>query len=481
MRVSLLFVVILALLSLSIVVEAKKSSSSSKRASKKNDLEFDHFDDNDKSSSSSSQKSKAELNKKKDDKVTNTLKKASSTKKKSKSESVSPSNSESSSTRIRLQEVVDVLPYTWLSDKNFTRYIVDRPRDYHAVVMFTATSKEYQCAICLMARDGFIDGAKAYHDQSDFESGIDVEHTDAIERQAAGAQRVAFFIMEITNARKTFDDMGLESVPRIYALPPTQEGSPKMRMQDFEIEIRAMTNGAKGFLEAVSEKTGVKMEAKTNPAPAVLYLGITAYLLGLLATNASKDPTAALLWYREPALWRALSILCFCVGVSGSIFCIIRSPPWYGNDYRGGTGIQIFAGQGREQYVLEGMIIAGVSVLVAIAGTVVVKAPSWTNLPSILRHVLVIAGLAVFVTFSIQLAEIYIFKTPWYNIKETIPEDIWTWMRGSVRKTSTLPKRIMRLSEIWLYEFKDWTGFGKKAKSLLVDYLFRSDGNGLGK
>ena len=183
------------------------------------------------------------------------------------------------------------------------------------------------------------------------------------------------------------------------------------------------------------------MEAKRSPGPALLALCGIAYLLAWLATNAQKDPGAAVLWYRAPALWACVSTVCFCVGVSGSIFCVIRSPPWYGNNYQKGGGLQIFAGQGREQYVLEGLLIAGMSVLCGGALAVGYKATKM-HVGSVMRHVLVLMALAIFVTVAVQLTEIYIFKTGWYRIQETVPAEVWSWFKGSVRKSSSLPKRL---------------------------------------
>ncbi len=43
----------------------------------------------------------------------------------------------------------------------------------------------------------------------------------------------------------------------------------------------------------------------------------------------------------------------------------------------------------------------------------------------------------------------------------------------SVKKNTMLPKRLYRLSEIWLLEYKDWDGFQKKFKLLVVDYIMK--------
>ena len=47
--------------------------------------------------------------------------------------------------------------------------------------------------------------------------------------------------------------------------------------------------------------------------------------------------------------------LCFCVGVSGSLYCYIRGAPNYGIEERNVP--RFFAGPGRDQYFIEGEIL----------------------------------------------------------------------------------------------------------------------------
>jgi hypothetical protein len=290
---------------------------------------------------------------------------------------------------------------------------------------------------------------------------------DALLQQAG--KRVAFFILEVDNARGTFTNMGLETVPRVYALPPTKTGSPKLRMSDYEITVQSMLGGTQEFLSEVQRITGVRVAITSNPWQMLLPLGIAGYLLALLAAVAARSPKEALFWYRKPAIWWCLSTLCFCVGVSGSIFCIIRSAPLYGIPY-GGRSLEIFASQGQQQYVLEGVLVAGLTVTCGLALAMVVGAP---KLPvgSFMRHVLVLAGMAVVAVCLLELADAYMFKTPWYSAKETLPKELWASIASGVKRSSSLPKRLLRLSEIWMFEFKDWASFGKKAQSLMGDWV----------
>jgi len=372
----------------------------------------------------------------------------------------------------KLEELSGLLqPVTWLTDKNFTKWVGDRPRDYHAVLMFTATAPTYQCAICVMSKTVFLAGAELYQEQYNFLAGGMGQSED----MGTAAKRVAFFILEADNARSIFSNMGLETVPRIFALPPTKASSPKMRMQDFEIPVQQLLEGGPaGFIKELSGITGVDVRATSNPWPPLLLLGLAAYFLALLAAGAARNPQSAIYWYRKPGLWAGVSTLCFCVGVSGSIFCIIRSPPLYGTP-KGGKGIAIFGTQGQQQYLIEGLVVAALTVGCGLS-LVMINQSSKLKVWGPLRHMLVILSLTAFTVCAMEIAECYIYKTPWYNLKETVPKDLWGWFSSGLRKNSSLGKRLWRISEIWMYEFKDWSAFGNKVGVILGDWAQRAVG-----
>ena len=139
-----------------------------------------------------------------------------------------------------------------LSDRNFSKFIVDRPRYYHAAVMFTATAPQYQCSICGMARDSFLDAASFSREQY-MSSGNFLTVNPS--------ERILFFILEVDDARNTFSDMELETVPRTYLLPPRDIGDAKVTVQDYEVESRSLMEGVGSFLEAVEKKTSIKVSS----------------------------------------------------------------------------------------------------------------------------------------------------------------------------------------------------------------------------
>lgn len=155
--------------------------------------------------------------------------------------------------------------------------------------------------------------------------------------------------------------------------------------------------------------------------------------------------------------------------MSGSIFCVIKSAPLYGMSRK---GVTIFASQGRDQFLLEGIIIAFMTLLCGFAAYSLVLATKIRRFP-VVRHLLVVLSLAVWVVLGAYIFEVYVAKTGWYHLKDTVPPQVWFWIASAVKKSTTLPKRLWRVSEIWLFESKDWAGFQKKFQALVLDYLIK--------
>ena len=367
------------------------------------------------------------------------------------------STASASSAADRISTLASKLPVTFLSDKNFTSFVANRPRDYHALLMFTALDERYQCQVCGRARDTFVRAAELYNDQYNF----------AIE---AVDKRLAFMIVDVDSARDTFNDMGLETVPRIFALPPLSTESPKIRVGDFEVQSQSLLEGPPAFLGSVKDSTGISVVVTQDPWGYILIMGALAYLMAFIASAASFNPAEALYWYRSSSLWVVVSSICFMVGVSGSIFCVIRSAPLVGMYH----GLTIFAGAGRDQYLLEGVIISLLTVGCGVAGMVMLGATKLRSPEPFTRHILVMLALAIFISLGTEIAQLYQMKTGWYQFKDTLPPEAWAWISGSVKKSSGIWKRLFRLSEVYLYEFTSFSGFKKKVKTILLDYLARA-------
>jgi hypothetical protein len=123
-----------------------------------------------------------------------------------------------------------------LTDTNFTKFVVDRPRNYGALLMFTATEPKYQCSVCMKVKNNFEEVSKMYNAQYNF-SDVKAE------------QKLVFFRLEVDSARNVFGELGLETVPRMYYLPPADVAAAKQSMEDLEIDSRP-------FMESISSALG---------------------------------------------------------------------------------------------------------------------------------------------------------------------------------------------------------------------------------
>lgn len=133
-----------------------------------------------------------------------------------------------------------------LFDKNYTKYVLDRPRNYHAAILFTATSPKYQCEICVTTKQTYIEVAEYYQIQYEFEN-IDK------------SQRIAFFVVEVDNAREVFQNLQFETVPRFFILPPRDVSDAKLSISKYEVETRSLMMGAQSTIETIESSTNVKV------------------------------------------------------------------------------------------------------------------------------------------------------------------------------------------------------------------------------
>lgn len=316
--------------------------------------------------------------------------------------------------------------------------------------MLTAEGEKYGCDVCLSARGSLTTVAASSNEQLSLLSGDP-------------SKNIVFFIADFETCPTLFKNLKVNTVPRTFILPIVRENDPKYKISDYAINDNEVMS-PKLLISSIEKIAQIKITASYNPIPIITALIIFAILLAYVVSVASQNLEAALLWYRSPYIWCFISFVCFSVGVSGSISCIIRSAPLYVSG-----SSTLFASRGREQYLLEGIIVAlwtlgcGLSLVLSFLSTKIPIPP--------VRHVLVILGFAMFVVFSLQIWNAYVDKTPWYSIKDTVPEEVWRWLSSSVKKSSGVLKRLLRVSEIYLWEFKDLQSLQKRAKPILFDYL----------
>jgi len=367
-----------------------------------------------------------------------------------------------------------VLP---LSDRNFTRFVTDKPRHYHAAMFLTAKDSRYGCAPCNAAQKAFEDMATQYQNQYELDA-VDASH------------RIVFFVIDVDSAREVFNSLKMETVPRLFIMPPKlTDDAPNHKASQYEVNTAAMLGGMSGLLEELNRVSGVPVRQTVDPLPTLLVLSTVSALLAVVANAAQGDLGKVYSLACSPRLWIFFSLAAFAFGVSGSVYCIIRNTPAYdvGRDGR----FRLFSEQSRDQTVLEGLTVAlftfGFALSLFFVNAVATSSrwhvpvvrrflPNSVNgsIDRVLRAIAVSAALALLLVSFDALWESYIYKTQWYRITDTMPKWIWKPFADKVVRSSGLAKRLLKLASVYIYDFKNWPAFYKSCDVYLFKFLNRS-------
>lgn len=142
-----------------------------------------------------------------------------------------------------LMRSTQVIP---LTDRNFSKFITERPRTYNSLVTLTATAAQYSCNMCVKAKVNYDEASRLYHSQYNFST-------------VPPEQRLVFFSVEVDDARNLFGELRIETVPRIYFVPAADVDSFRMQFSQQEIESRALLEGVTPMLELINEVAKIKV------------------------------------------------------------------------------------------------------------------------------------------------------------------------------------------------------------------------------
>jgi len=348
-----------------------------------------------------------------------------------------------------------------LHDGNYTSHALSAPRDFPIVLLFTARNPNYGCEVCDNVENQFQMVARAYLQQP--------------ESKRVGSNRIAFATLDVDSAMSVFNANMFNTVPHLFILPPIPDNVRsvgKTIPPEYEIDVGSFS--PVNFAELLKRLYNVQIpKPRKDPAWAIVVGGVVAVAWGLIGHFVCLDNQKArfFLWNRR--LWYFLCLFCYGFGVSGMVFCIIRNPPPF--YHRPGNNIELISGEGRGQYVYEGVMIGLANALggLALVGSCNIlsqRCSWWTIVP---RMAISSFLLAVFL-FSMQFTyAIYTTKTQWYSAAKTLPDDFQFWLASSVKKTSGWAKRIIRISEYFLFEYKTVEALKTKFNVVIINYAVR--------
>jgi hypothetical protein len=286
-----------------------------------------------------------------------------------------------------------------LDDSTYNYYAVSKPRSYSLIVFLTAAHPKFKCSICK---------------QIDSEMSLVAQGYAKRTQDSQEEQSVFFVRLDYEQAPKTFQAMGLTSVPVIFFLPAATAAD-KSTIKDisqrdrFQIPANPDAESIASFLR---DRTGVSVEIKRSMIWSYLLLLALFGLMAALVRPVINSLPFLLNLVRQRWIWLLVSAGIYTCAISGLIFDIIRSPQMYYANPQTGQ-IMFFYPQSGNQFVVEGFVIGFLNLGSALAVMVVLLASQWKEEQN--RLVGIVGGLVLFVFCFRMTRSLYILKNPWYG------------------------------------------------------------------
>ena len=287
-----------------------------------------------------------------------------------------------------------------LDDTNYEYFAIDKPRDYNLIVFLTANNPKYKCEVCKLTNDQVLSVA------SEFRRSV-AKNT---------AESDTFFIkLDFEHGGQVFTQYKLQTVPILFYL------SKRDGMGDGKSAYNIPLRDRYSFPELTDEhKIAEWVSYKTDVTVVIAKSMIMVYVMTILCFGG----IAALVPYiinsldtfwlplvQSKALWVIVSGGVYICSISGLMYDIIRSPPWYHHDSR---GTYFFYPQSQQQFILEGFIVGLLNI--GCAGALLWTVVSAPRLQTAEKRLMgMIGGIATFIALFWQVRNLYVMKNRWYG------------------------------------------------------------------
>jgi oligosaccharyltransferase complex subunit gamma len=288
-----------------------------------------------------------------------------------------------------------------LDDSTYNHFATSKPRGYTLFVFLTASNPKYKCTICKVLEREFELLAESYV------AGV---------KAAKGEETVFFIKLDYEHSSRVFQQYQVMSVPLIFHLSPFHgEGGEGNKEYDIaqrdRLHISQQDTDAEFIANFVRERCGVSVTVQRSKFWTYVALLVVFGVLAALVKPVIDSLPFWLGLVRMKWLWIVVSLGVYVCAISGLIFDIIRSPPWY---HVAKDHITFFYPNSGEQFVVEGFIIGFLNLLCS--GSLVfiaIAAPKFKSESN--RSSAIIGGMLVFLWAFLQIRGYYRMKNSWYG------------------------------------------------------------------
>ncbi|OQR98851.1 hypothetical protein ACHHYP_07731 [Achlya hypogyna] len=286
----------------------------------------------------------------------------------------------------------------------YTDLVVAPERPYHFFLLFTALGEKYACEVCQQVHPEFT---------------VLAESVVASGEKARDGFDIFFGVVDFDSNQGAYGIHGFTSAPQlVYVGPDRSEDKGKKLPTKIELpanqiySVYTQGKSAEAMMNYIKEKTGVDAPVQRSKAFAYTVAFSVLFVLGLIAHSVWSNLELVLNRLRRKRVWLAISFLFYGLSVSGMVYCIIREPPAFSQERNG--KITFFHPQGRQQFVVEGLIVGGYD-LVAAMSVILMSQFAVSIKNATLRYIMLGVCLAGFLLAYRQMVSAYAFKNPWYE------------------------------------------------------------------
>ncbi|KAM9909275.1 hypothetical protein OXX59_000336 [Metschnikowia pulcherrima] len=285
-----------------------------------------------------------------------------------------------------------------LSDENYEKVLYGK-RDYHLFLFLTSQTPQVNCLLCREFTPNYEIVANSF--QRTYPNGV-----------AEDGKNVYFLISEISDSKKFFQIMKLDSIPKVYHYPPSAEGARAASfLTDFKLYEFYQGDHVELFSKWVSSLTG---------QPIDIYIpldygkiALNAFIVFTVVFVLKRFSSQVLAVIKSPFVWGVSSIVFILMFLAGHMFNQIRATPFVREN---GPNVEYIAPSPQMQYGLETQVVSTLYGLMGLTFVILVARVSKISNPKAQFIATVIVGATLYLLYGIFL-NVFSFKYAGYPYK----------------------------------------------------------------
>uniref|UniRef100_A0A8D9ADN5 Magnesium transporter protein 1 n=1 Tax=Cacopsylla melanoneura TaxID=428564 RepID=A0A8D9ADN5_9HEMI len=268
--------------------------------------------------------------------------------------------------------------------QKFKEYIKNGPRNYSAIVMFTALASQRNCMVCHQANDEFVIVANSFRYSQMY------------------SNKLFFIVVDFDEGSDVFQMLRLNTAPIFMHFPAKGKSKPSDTL-----DIQRVGYSAEAIVKFVADRTDIQIRVFRPPnySGPMAFIMLFALVAGFLYVKRNN-----LEFLYNKVMWGVAAVLfCFAM-ISGQMWNHIRGPPFI---HKTANGVAYIHGSSQGQFVLETYIVILLNAAIVVGMIMISEAATRKNDIRV-RRIMAIIGLALVAFFFSIILSIFRSKAHGY-------------------------------------------------------------------